>query len=169
MVTADPNVARLPEASSRSTFAGWQEFLAKEPGLVPSKPIWLAVRALMANPVLVAEISPAALANNWYPPAALLIERLLKDRKGNSDKLLARVKKAKSDRGFRKLLEIAGGILPVYLKPQGQNPLVHLYRLASEGLHNLPEEECIDIFDESIMVFSFVFSALRRHQNEVKA
>ena len=125
-----------------------------------------AVRARSFNFGLAAVAYLRRVVENQIEP---LIERLLKDRKGNSDKLLARVKKAKSDRGFRKLLEIAGGILPDYLKPQGQNPLVHLYRLASEGLHNLPEEECIDIFDESIMVFSFVFSALRRHQNEVKA
>jgi hypothetical protein len=124
-----------------------------------------AVRARSFNFGLAAVAYLRRVVENQIEP---LIERLLKDRKGSSDKLLARVKKARSDRGFRKLLEIAGGILPDYLKPQGQNPLVHLYGLASEGLHNLPEEECIDIFDESIVVFSFVFSALRRHQTEAK-
>jgi hypothetical protein len=99
-----------------------------------------------------------------------LIEKLLLDKKGGGEKMKTKVEKAKKDRGFRKLLELAGNILPDYLKPNGgQNPLVHLYRLASEGLHNLPEDECIEIFDESIVVFSFVFRELHRHQCEVKS
>jgi hypothetical protein len=65
-------------------------------------------------------------------------------------------------------LDLAGKVLPVYLKPGGANPLVPLHKLASEGVHNLPEDECIQIFDESIVVFSFVFSELRRHQAQVK-
>jgi hypothetical protein len=98
-----------------------------------------------------------------------LIEKLLLDKKVSTERFKAKVKKAKADRGFRKILELAGGILPDYLKPNGgQNPLVHLYRLASEGLHNLPEDECIEIFDESLVVFTFVFSELTRHEKEVK-
>jgi hypothetical protein len=99
-----------------------------------------------------------------------LVDRLLQDRKGNSEKMRAAITKAKKDRGFRKRLELIGKILPPYLKPNGgQNPFVHLYRLASEGVHNLPEDECIEIFDESIVVFSFVFRELHRHQTEVKS
>jgi hypothetical protein len=99
-----------------------------------------------------------------------LIERLLQDQKVGNAKLKAKIEKAKKDRGFRRRLELIGSILPEYLKPQsGQNPFVHLYRLASDGLHNLPEDECIQIFDESIVVFSFVFRELRRHQDEVKS
>ena len=99
-----------------------------------------------------------------------LIDRLLQEQKAGNARLKAKIEKAKKDRGFRKRLELVGGILPEYLKPQsGQNPFVHLYRLASEGLHNLPEDECIQIFDESIIVFSFVFRELRRHQDEVKS
>jgi len=97
-----------------------------------------------------------------------LIERLLHDDKGDNKELKARIEKAKTDRGFRGLLDLAGKVLPVYLKPGGANPLVPLHKLASEGVHNLPEDECIQIFDESIVVFSFVFSELRRHQAQVK-
>jgi hypothetical protein len=99
-----------------------------------------------------------------------LIDRLMQDQKTGNARLKAKIEKAKKDRGFRKRLELVGGILPEYLKPQsGQNPFVHLYRLSSEGLHNLPEDECTQIFDESIIVFSFVFRELRRHQDEVKS
>lgn len=81
----------------------------------------------------------------------------------------AEIEEARQDRGFRGLLDLAGRVLPDYLKPNGgQNPLVHLHRLASEGLHNLPEDECIEVFDESILVFSFLFRELHRHQDEVQ-
>jgi hypothetical protein len=98
-----------------------------------------------------------------------LIERLVQDHKGGSAELKARIEKARTDRGFRGLLDLAGKILPEYLKPGGTNPLVPLYKLASEGVHNLPEDECIEIFDESIVVFSFVFRELHRHQTEIKS
>ena len=96
-----------------------------------------------------------------------LIQRLLSNE-GNSQELEARIEKARTDRGFRGLLDLAGKVLPEYLKPGGTNPLVPLHKLASEGVHNLPEDECIQIFDESKEVFSFVFRELHRHQREVK-
>ncbi|MGP8252624.1 MAG: hypothetical protein ACLQHF_11355 [Terracidiphilus sp.] len=98
-----------------------------------------------------------------------LIVRLVEDHKEDSGELQARIKKARADRGFRGLLDLAGKNLPEYLKPGGINPLVPLHKLASEGVHNLPEDECIEIFDESIVVFSFVFRELHRHQSEVKS
>ena len=97
-----------------------------------------------------------------------LILKLKQDDKENTEELDARIEKARTDRGFKGLLDLAGKVLPDYLKPGGSNPLVPLHRLASEGVHNLPEDECIRIFDERIVVFSFVFSELRRHQTEVK-
>jgi hypothetical protein len=98
-----------------------------------------------------------------------LIQRLLNNSEGGSEELKTRIEKARTDRGFRGLLDLAGQVLPDYLKPGGTNPLVPLHKLASEGMHNLPEDECIQIFDESKEVFSFVFRELHRHQREVKA
>jgi len=97
-----------------------------------------------------------------------LIQRLLNNSEGDSKDLKTRIEKARTDKGFRGLLDLAGKVLPDYLKPGGTNPLVPLHKLASEGVHNLPEDECIQIFDESIVVFSFVFRELHRHQAEVK-
>lgn len=97
-----------------------------------------------------------------------LIDQLLQDQEGKTEKIRAEIEEARKDRGFRRLLDLAGRDLPEYLKPNGQNPLVHLHRLASEGVHNLPEEECIEVFDESILVFSFLFRELHRHQDEVQ-
>jgi hypothetical protein len=98
-----------------------------------------------------------------------LIEKLLHDDEGDKEDLKARIEKARTARGFRGLLDLAGEVLPVYLKPGGTNPLVPLHKLASEGVHKLPEDECIQIFDESEEVFSFVFRELHRHQRETKA
>ena len=120
-----------------------------------------AVRARSFNFGLAAVAYLRRVVENQIEP---LIEKLLQNRKGNADKVRAGVKKARADRGFRKRLEIAGGILPDYLKPQGQNPLVHLYRFSSKGLHNLSEDDCLDVFDESMVVFS----ELQRHEKEVQ-
>jgi hypothetical protein len=126
-----------------------------------------AIRARNFNFGLAAVAYLRRVVENQIDP---LIDRLLLDRKGSNEKLQARIAKAKKDRGFRKRLDLIGTILPTYLKPNGgQNPLTHLYRLASEGVHNLPEDECIEIFDESLVVFSFVFRELHRHQTEVKS
>lgn len=97
-----------------------------------------------------------------------LIQRLLNNSESDSEELKGRIQKARTERGFRGLLDLAGSVLPDYLKPGGTNPLVPLHKLASEGVHNLPEDECIQIFDESKEVFSFVFRELHRHQREVK-
>jgi hypothetical protein len=126
-----------------------------------------AIRARNFNFGLAAVAYLRRVVENQIDP---LTDRLLLDRKGSNEKLRARIVKAKKDRGFRKRLELVGTILPTYLKPNGgQNPLIHLYRLASEGVHHLPEDECIEIFDESLVVFSFVFRELHRHQTEVKS
>jgi hypothetical protein len=98
-----------------------------------------------------------------------LIQRLLNNSGSDREGLKGRIEKARTDRGFRGLLDLAAKVLPDYLKPGGTNPLVPLHKLASEGVHSLPEDECIKIFDESIVVFSFVFRELHRHQTEVKS
>ena len=41
-------------------------------------------------------------------------------------------------------IKIANEALPVYLKPDGLNPLGRLYRVLSEGVHSLSDEECLN-------------------------
>jgi hypothetical protein len=43
----------------------------------------------------------------------------------------------------------------------GINPLAELYKLVSEGVHGLSEEECIRVADETNSVFEFIFTNLR--------
>ncbi|TXH69736.1 MAG: hypothetical protein E6Q83_08965 [Thiothrix sp.] len=40
-------------------------------------------------------------------------------------------------------IEIANNALPEYLKPDGLNPLGRLYKILSEGVHNLNDQECL--------------------------
>ena len=40
-------------------------------------------------------------------------------------------------------IKIANRALPVYLNPDGLNPLSRLYQVLSEGVHNFSEEECL--------------------------
>jgi hypothetical protein len=58
-------------------------------------------------------------------------------------------------------LKIASAVMPEALLIDGVNPLVVLYGLVSAGLHNLTEEECVDIADEGKTAFEFTFANLK--------
>ena len=58
-------------------------------------------------------------------------------------------------------LKIAATVLPDALIIDGVNPLAELYKLVSEGVHELTEEECIAVADETTSVFEFIFTNLR--------
>jgi hypothetical protein len=58
-------------------------------------------------------------------------------------------------------LKIAATVLPESLVIDGVNPLGVLYDLVSLGIHDLSEEKCIDITDETRSVFEFTFTNLR--------
>ena len=48
----------------------------------------------------------------------------------------------------------------------GVNPLAILYGLVSQGIHDLTEEECIAVADETQSVFEFTFAKLRAEIKE---
>jgi hypothetical protein len=58
-------------------------------------------------------------------------------------------------------LRIAATVLPDALIIDGVNPLAELYGLVSEGVHELTEEQCIAVADETTSVFEFIFTNLR--------
>jgi len=58
------------------------------------------------------------------------IQLLLNELKGNSP--------------MSKKIEIANKALPVYLKPNGLNPLGTLYKVLSEGVHSFSDQECLE-------------------------
>jgi hypothetical protein len=58
-------------------------------------------------------------------------------------------------------LKIAATVLPDALIIDGVNPLAELYGLVSQGVHQLTEEQCIAVADETTSVFEFIFTNLR--------
>jgi hypothetical protein len=58
-------------------------------------------------------------------------------------------------------LKIGSTVMPKSMLIEGVNPLEVLYGLVSMGLHNLTEEQCIDIADEGKSAFEYTFANLR--------
>jgi hypothetical protein len=80
--------------------------------------------------------------------------------------LLKELEQAKKSYRFDDKVTYAAKILPPHLKPGGQNPIDLLHDLASEGLHARSEDECLEIFDKSKIVFEYVFRQLKVHQED---
>ncbi len=69
-------------------------------------------------------------------------------------------------------IKIANLALPSHLKPDGLNPLGRLYQLLSEGVHSLPEEECLAKAKAASECLIFLVSELasrREHRNRFKS
>ncbi len=70
---------------------------------------------------------------------------------------------------YEEKLKVASAVFPDSLKAGSINPLQVLYNLVSEGIHSLSEEKCIEIADETRVVFEYVFSNLRAQSMEHRA
>jgi hypothetical protein len=81
---------------------------------------------------------------------------------------LAEFELAKGSWQFTRKLEYAAELLPPYLRPAGENPLARLHDLASDGLHNKSEDECIEIFDMCLAVLTYVFRELEIHRSSAE-
>jgi hypothetical protein len=88
---------------------------------------------------------------------------------GFAQDLLRELEAAKKSNRFDDKVTYAAKILPPHLKPGGQNPIDLLHDLASEGLHARSEDDCLEIFDKSKVVFEYVFRQLKVNQAEKKA
>ncbi len=65
---------------------------------------------------------------------------------------------------FSQKVDRAKQLFPTLITPENYpNPFGQLYRLTSDGLHNLSEDESIVLFDQCRNVFEYVFSELRPH------
>lgn len=56
-----------------------------------------------------------------------------------------RLNSALNETQFTNAINIAKDVLPESLLINGQNPLLLLYRALSEGVHNLPDEKCLEL------------------------
>lgn len=76
--------------------------------------------------------------------------------------LLKRHEEMKKEKRFAVKIDYAGDLLPANLRPSGKpNPMAILHDLASEGLHAMSDEECVDIFDKCRTTFEYVFGKMR--------
>jgi hypothetical protein len=69
-------------------------------------------------------------------------------------------------------IKIANKALPTYLKPDGLNPLGRLYQQLSEGVHSLPDDECLKKANSLKACIKFLISELssrKEHRNNFKS
>ena len=63
---------------------------------------------------------------------------------GADPEVVAALAELRKNSPMNKKIRIANRALPEHLKLDGQNPLAKLYQVLSEGVHRLPEEECLN-------------------------
>ena len=75
-----------------------------------------------------------------------LLDLVQEDAKssGSDTQVTAALAELRGNPPMSKKIKIANHALPAYLNPDGLNPLGRLYEVLSEGVHNLPEEECLN-------------------------
>lgn len=66
----------------------------------------------------------------------------------------------KTDTPMKQKIELANTALPDYLKPNGLNPLGSLYRVLSEGIHGLSDQECLKKAEVAKDCIKFLISEL---------
>lgn len=87
----------------------------------------------------------------------------------NATEELKRIEEVKSSWRFDDKIGYAAKLLPTRLKPAGVNPIDKLHDLASDGIHNRSEDECLEIFDRCKASFEYVFRELDVQIEDAKA
>jgi len=74
-----------------------------------------------------------------------LLDLVLEDAQasGGDQSTLDAIADLRKEAAMSEKIKIANLALPNHLKPDGLNPLGRLYQILSEGVHALPEEECL--------------------------
>ncbi|MEO7859516.1 MAG: hypothetical protein ABIU05_03580 [Nitrospirales bacterium] len=76
---------------------------------------------------------------------------------GSDEGTITKVQEAKSSRAVEDKIKAVAALVPNHLRPGGVNPFGLLYGLLSAGLHDLTEEECLEIADGITKVFDHIF------------
>jgi hypothetical protein len=79
------------------------------------------------------------------------------------------IEEVKASWRFDDKITYAAKALPQHLKPGGINPIDALHDLASDGIHNRAEDECLEIFDRCKAAFEYVFRELQVQIEDAKA
>lgn len=102
-----------------------------------------------------------------------LLDLVQEDAKSSSadPKILEALAELRSDAPMSSKIKLANKALPAHLKPDGLNPLGKLYQVLSEGVHNLPDQECLDKAKAMSECLAFLVSELasrKEHQARFK-
>lgn len=83
-----------------------------------------------------------------------LVDEILKVavRTGSSEGVLQSLKAARDERQFSKAVKDLKEAIPPVLLTNGHNPLALLHRLLSEGIHEMTDQECLDLARNSRIV-----------------
>ncbi len=101
-----------------------------------------------------------------------LLDLVQEDAKasGNEPALVA-IAALRNNSPMSEKIKIANEALPPYLKPDGLNPLGRLYRVLSEGIHTLSEDECLVQAKATSECLAFLVGELasrRQHREQFK-
>ena len=91
-----------------------------------------------------------------------LLDLVQEDAKssGADTQVTAALAELRKDSPMSEKIKIANHALPEHLKPDGQNPLAKVYQVLSEGVHRLPEEECLNKAKETSECLAYMVSEL---------
>jgi len=89
---------------------------------------------------------------------------LIRESVDPSSNLINKIDELKKTSPMSDKIEIANHALPDYLKPDGFNPLGQIYGLLSDGVHSLPDEECLDKAQDLQACLEFLISELATHK-----
>lgn len=79
---------------------------------------------------------------------------------GGDQETFTAIQSLRDESPMSEKIKIANLALPGHLKPDGLNPLGKLYQVLSEGVHNLPEEECLKKAKAASECLAFLVSEL---------
>ncbi len=87
------------------------------------------------------------------------------EEKGKYDEAL---QKTKETIVARDKISLVKDLLPPILRPEGFNPLQTLHTILSEGLHEKPEKECLEIAEKIRTILVFMVKAVIQSRKEKK-
>lgn len=89
---------------------------------------------------------------------------LITENIAQNSPLVEKLNELKATSPMSEKISIANHALPDYLKPDGFNPLGQIYGLLSDGVHSLPDEECLDKAQDLQACLEFLISELAAHK-----
>jgi hypothetical protein len=90
---------------------------------------------------------------------------------GIDNNLLTAISELRKESPMSDKIKIANNALPPHLKPDGLNPLGKLYQQLSEGVHSLPDDECLQKAQNLKACIKYLISELasrKQHRDSFK-